>query len=62
MVKVMEILENSTQGLLILQKHLLYYFYVISIATYSFKLWFFDRASTKAQILLLVVIQYKTTL
>ena len=42
-------LGNSTKGLL----SLLYCSCIISITTYGFRLWFFARASTKAQILLL---------
>jgi len=47
-VKVMSMLENLTRDLLPLQKWLLYCFYVILIANYGFKLWFFARSSTKA--------------
>ena len=61
-VKVINMLENSTRSLLLLQKWLLYYSCIISIATYSFNFWFFAKAPIKAQMLLLVVIQCKTTL
>jgi len=52
-VKAMEMLGNSTRGLLPLQKYLLYCSCAVPIATYGFRLWFFAGAPTKAQILLL---------
>jgi len=58
----MEMLGNSTKGLLPLQKHLIYYSYIIPIATYSFRLWFFAGAPTKAQVSLLAAMQCKTAL
>ena len=62
MVKVMEILGNLTRGLLLLQKYFLYHSCVIPITTYSFRLWLFTKAPTKAQVLLLIAVQYKATL
>jgi len=47
-VKVMEMLGNSTRGLLPLQKCLLYCSCIVPIATYGFRLWFFAGAPTKA--------------
>ena len=61
-VKAMGMLGNSTRGLLPLQKWLLYHSCVVSIATYSFRLWFFAKVPTKAQISLLVTMQCKTAL
>ena len=55
-------LGNLTRGLLPLQKHLLYCSYVVPIATYGFRLWFFARALTKAQISLLAAMQHKAAL
>ena len=48
MVKVMRMFGNSTRDLLLLQKYLFYYFCVVPIATYGFRLWFFAGAPTKA--------------
>ena len=62
MVKAMGMLGNSSRGLLPLQKRFLYRFYVVPIATYGFRLWFFARAPTKAQVSLLAAMQHKTTL
>jgi len=62
MVKVMGMLRNSTRGLLLLQKCLFYYSCVVPIATYGFRLWFFSRASTKAQMSLLTAMQRKAAL
>ena len=61
-VKVIDMLGNLTRSLLPLQKQLLYYFCVVPIATYGFRLWFFAGASTKAQMLLLAAIQCKAAL
>ena len=58
----MGILGNSTRGLLPLQKRLLYHSCVVPIATYSFRLWFFAGASTKAQMLFLAAMQCKAAL
>ena len=55
-------LGNSTRGLLPLQKHLLYHYCVVPIATYGSRLWFFVRALTKAQVLLLAAMQRKAAL
>ena len=49
----MEMLGNSSRGLLSLQKYLFYRSCVVSITTYGFRLWFFAGAPTKAQMLLL---------
>ena len=62
MVKVMGMLGNSSRDLFPLQKYLLYSSCVVSIATYSFRLWFFAGAPTKAQMSLLVAMQCKATL
>ena len=62
MVKAMGMLGNSSRGLLPLQKCLLCCSCVVSIATYSFRLWFFAGAPTKAQVLLLVAMQWKAAL
>jgi len=56
MVKAMGRLGNSSRGLLPLQKHLLYRFCVVPIATYGFRLWFSAGAPTKVQVLLLAAI------
>ena len=61
-VKAMDMLGNSTRGLLPLQKCLLYCLCVVSIATYGFRLWFFAGAPTKAQVLLLAAMQHKAAL
>ena len=53
MVKVMGMLGNLSRGFLLLQKYLFYHSCIVPIATYSFRLWFFARASTKAQVSLL---------
>jgi len=55
----MGMLGNSSKGLLPLQKHLLYCSCVVPIATYGFRLWFFARAPTKVQVLLLAAMQHK---
>ena len=62
MVKVMRMFGNSTRDLLLLQKYLFYYFCVVPIATYGFRLWFFAGAPTKAQVSLLAAMQCKATL
>ena len=62
MVKAMGMLGNSSRGLLPLQKCLLYRSYVVPIATYSFRLWFFAGAPTKAQMSLLAAMQHKAAL
>ena len=62
MLKAMEMLGNSSRGLLPLQKHLLYCFYIVPITTYGFRLWFFAEAPTKAQMSLLAAMQYKAAL
>ena len=61
-VKAMGMLGNSTRGLLLLQKHLLYCFCIVPITTYGFRLWFFARAPTKAQVSLLAAMQHKAAL
>jgi len=55
----MDMLGNSSRGLLPLQKRLLYQSYVIPITTYGFRLWYFSRAPTKAQVFLLATMQCK---
>ena len=62
MVKVMGMLGNLSKGLLPLQKCLLYRSYVVPIATYGFRLWFFAGAPTKAQVSLLAAMQRKAAL
>jgi len=62
MVKAIEMLGNSSRGLLLLQKCLFYHFCVVPIATYSFKLWFFAGAFIKVQVLLLAAIWHKAAL
>ena len=52
-------LGNSTRGLLLLQKRLIYCLCVVPIATYGFRLWFFAGGPTKAQVSLLAAIQCK---
>jgi len=61
-VKAMGMLGNSTRGFLSLQKRLLYQACVVPIATYSFRLWYFSGAPTKAQISLLATMQRKAAL
>jgi len=61
-VKTMGMLDNSTRGLLPLQKHLLYRLCIVPIATYGFRLWFFAGAPTKTQVSLLAAIQCKAAL
>ena len=61
-VKAMGMLGKLTGGLFPLQKHLLYCFCVVPITTYSFRLWFFARAPTKAQVSLLAAMQRKAAL
>jgi len=58
-IKAMGMLGNSSRGLLLLQKHLLYRSCVVPIATYGFRLWFFAGALTKAQVSLLAAMQRK---
>jgi len=58
----MDILGNSSRGLLPLQKRLLYQFCIVPIATYGFRLWYFSGAPTKAQVSLLAFMQCKTAL
>ena len=58
----MGMLGNSTQGLLSLQKHLLYRSCVVPIATYGFRLWYFAGAPTMAQVSLLATMQRKAAL
>jgi len=55
----MGILGNLARGLLPLQKRLLY---IVPIATYGFRFWFFAGAPTKAQMLLLAAMQHKAAL
>jgi len=55
-------IRNSSRGLLPLQKCLLYRSCVVPITTYSFRLWFFAGAPTKAQMLLLAAMQHKAAL
>ena len=61
-VKVIGMLGNSSRGLLPLQKCLFYCSCVVPIVTYSFRLWIFARAPTKAQVLLLAAMQHKAAL
>ena len=61
-VKAMGMLGNSARGLLPLQKCLLYCSCVVPITTYSFRLWFFAGALTKAHVLLLAAMQCKAAL
>ena len=61
-VKTMGMLNNSTHGLLLLQKWLLYHSCVVPIATYGFHLWFFAGALTEVQVSLLATMQRKTAL
>ena len=44
MVKCMKLLGNSSRGISPIQKHLLYQCCVLSIALYSFQLWFYNKA------------------
>ncbi|CAA7270660.1 unnamed protein product [Cyclocybe aegerita] len=46
-VQAMRMLRNSTRGLSPKQRHLLYQLCVIPIATYSYRLWYFDGAHNK---------------
>jgi len=46
-VKAMGMLGDSTQGLLSLQKWLLYQSCIVPIATYGFHLWYFAGTPTK---------------
>jgi len=61
-VKAMGMLGDSTQGLLPLQKWLLYQSCVVPIATYGFHLWYFAGAPTKVQVFLLATMQCKAAL
>jgi len=61
-VKAMGMLENLSRDLFPLQKCLFYCSCVVPIATYGFRLWFFARAPTKAQVLLLASMQHKAAL
>ena len=58
----MDMLDNSSWGLLPLQKRLLYQSYVVPITTYGFWLWYFFGAPTKAQVFLLATMQCKAAL
>jgi len=58
----MGMLGDSTQGLLPLQKWLLYQSCVVPIATYGFHLWYFAGAPTKVQVFLLATMQCKAAL
>ena len=44
MVKCMKLLENSSQGISLLQKRQLYRCYILPIALYGFQLWFYNKA------------------
>jgi len=44
-LSAMKMLENSSRGLLPIQKQLLYRTYILPIALYRFQLWFFKGAS-----------------
>ena len=55
----MDMLGNSSWGLLSLQKQLLYWSCIVPISTYGFCLWYFSRAPTKAQVSLLATMQHK---
>ena len=50
----MGMLGNSTRGLPPLEKRLLYRACVLPIATYSFRLWFFEGAKNKTAFKILV--------
>ena len=61
-VKAIGMHGNSSRGLLPLQKCLLYCSCIVLITTYDFRLWFFARAPTKAQVSLLTAMQCKAVL
>jgi len=58
----MGMLSNSTQGLPPLEKRLPYCACVLPIATYSFRLWFFEGAKNKTAFKILTQLQHKAAL
>jgi len=61
-VQAMGMLGNSTRGLPPLEKRLLYCACVLLIATYSFRLWFFEGAKNKTAFKILTQMQRKAAL
>jgi len=58
----MGMLGNSMRGLPPLEKHLLYRACVLPIATYGFRLWFFEGAKNKTAFKILTQMQRKAAL
>jgi len=61
-VQAMGMLGNSTRGLPPLEKRLLYRACVLPIATYGFRLWFFEGAKNKTAFKILTQMQRKAAL
>ena len=58
----MKMLGNSSRGLLLMQKHLLYRTCIVPIALYGFQLWFFKGALTVKNIMELKKMQQRAAL
>ncbi|CAA7265986.1 unnamed protein product [Cyclocybe aegerita] len=61
-IQAMSMLRNSTRGLLPKQRRLLYRSCVVPIATYSYRLWYFDGARNKGTMNQLKQMQWKAAL
>ena len=61
-VKCMKLLGNSLRGINLIQKHLLYRYYILPIALYSFQLWFYNKAPLSYHMKILGKMQRRATI
>ena len=61
-VKCMKLLGNLSRGINPIQKHLLYRYYILPIALYSFQLWFYNKASFSYHMKILGKMQRRATI
>jgi hypothetical protein len=62
MVQAMGMFGNSNRGLLPMQKCLLYRMCILPVATYGYRLWYYDKAKVKGLMSSLSKMQWHTTL
>jgi len=62
MVKCMKLLGNSSREISPIQKHLLYQYYILPIALYSFQLWFYNKAPLLYHMKILNKMQRRATI
>ena len=61
-VKCMKLLGNSSRGINLIQKRLLYRYYALPIALYGFQLWYFNKAPLSYHMKILNEMQRRATI